>query len=223
VGEPLLTINWKIIENHIGYGRKDAPVVFVGMEEGADRNLEMLKPNLIERSSMPQFAEIDGKTLKTVRTWRVACDFMLRRAGHGTTNHTSRLEYQRFKLGRLNGDSLLTELMPYPSPGLDCWPYADLGRDTDRATYINRLMPDRLRLLSELLAAHPREFIVCYGKGYSAQFKKLFPADLNWQPNGSLEVAQWKAQRVAITPHFVSREFNTEQQMAALYRALDAR
>jgi hypothetical protein len=42
-------INWERIESFIGYGRRDAPVVFIGMEEGlADKSA--LKNDLIRRS-----------------------------------------------------------------------------------------------------------------------------------------------------------------------------
>lgn len=220
--ENVENIDWENIEKFLGYGAIDAPVVFIGLEEGADRCIDKLVHDLLGRSSGACFGEIKSGEFNTVKTWRVMCDFMLRFEGAIQTDINTRKIYQNTKLGRSSQANFLTELMPYPSPGLDCWPYGILGKDKDRETYKKRLWPSRRQLIYDFLVSHRRRFIICYGKKDRNLFKELFPEDLNWETVGNLELANWNGQRVAITPHFVSRSFNTNEQMAALFNTMNA-
>ncbi|OYU48005.1 MAG: hypothetical protein CFE31_13450 [Rhizobiales bacterium PAR1] len=217
-----LLIDWQKIENFIGYGPINAPVVFVGIEEGASRDRDKLENELLARSNAPALAELNCPDFKTIKTWRVMCDFMLRREGQVNTDRDSRLHYQRNRLGKSSDDSLLTELLPYPSPGLDVWPYNELGRDANRETYLRRILPGRVELLKTVIASHRRECVICYGKGYAPLFKQLFPAALVWQRINTFELAKLDGQIIAIVPHFAGRSFNSESQMADFYRFMAA-
>ena len=89
-------INWKRIEEFVGFGRWDSPVVFIGMEEGL-KNAGALDEDLAIRSRY----ELPIMDLKEAHlgiagtekyfdpdraprqpTWRVMADLMLRRAGN---------------------------------------------------------------------------------------------------------------------------------------------
>jgi hypothetical protein len=106
-------IDWDRIEGFIGYGARNAPVVFIGMEEGADPN-EDLRSGLARRSLFGPIVELTPQ-VRTRRTWRTMCDLMLRREGNSAPALADRRSYQCERLGRATGETLLTELMPYPS------------------------------------------------------------------------------------------------------------
>lgn len=121
-----MSIDWERIENFIGFGRPGAPVVFLGMEEGLRRDADLLA-DIQARSTYKPYMDLGeaqtqldgpgayfGPTPITQNTWRPMCHLMLRRAGNRHPTLEQRRRYQADLLGRRNGDSLLTELLPYP-------------------------------------------------------------------------------------------------------------
>lgn len=207
---------WDRIEGFIGYGRADAPVVFIGMEEGraADSNLD---EDLRGRAQSPTITSL-GCHERTQRTWRPMCDLMLRRSGIASPTAQQRLGYQQAKLGRPEGETLLTELMPYPSTRIADWPYAaEPYRRGTRPEYMARCLPARIALLRGVLASAERELVVCYGKGHWGHFARLFGCDL--VANGAFRIGRIGRTTVALVPHFCSRPFNSYGQMAALAAA----
>lgn len=215
---PLLTeADWSRIETFIGYGRADAPVVFIGMEEGraADSDLDA---DLRGRAQSQSIASL-GRHERTQRTWRPMCDLMLRRSGIATPTAEERLKYQLEELGRPNGETLLAELMPYPSTRIADWAYAaePYLRGT-RPEYMARCLPERIALLKSVLASAERELIVCYGKGHWGHFFRLFDCELI--ADGAFRIGRTGRTKVALVPHFCSRAFNSDAQMNALAVAL---
>lgn len=212
----LTEADWSRIERFIGYGRADAPVIFIGMEEGraADSNLDA---DLRGRAQSQSIASL-GRHERTQRTWRPMCDLMLRRSGIAAPTAEERLKYQVEKLGRPDGDTLLTELMPYPSTRIADWPYAaePYLRGT-RPEYMARCLPMRIELLKGVLASAERELVVCYGKGHWVHFAQLFDCEL--KANGAFRIGRTGRTTVALVPHFCSRPFNSDAQMAALAAA----
>lgn len=130
-------INWQRIESFIGYGRIDAPVVFLGMEEGGPSEDEPLKADLIKRSSYRQVEELGGGWHTIQRTWWVMCMTMLRRSGTFPPTRQAILEYQSNALGKAAGDTLLAELMSYPKPSVATWPPLYKERFAARKIYFN--------------------------------------------------------------------------------------
>lgn len=187
------------------------------MEEGLalDQDLE---DDLIRRSSYDQIAELRGGDRKGQRTWRAMCDLMLRREGVDDLNSDLRNAYQATKLGRTNGDTLLTELLPYPHNKATDWHYALYGRYLDREQYLKEMLPKRIEMLQNLLLESRCEIVVCYGKGHSQHYRKLFKG-AKWQVQKPFEVADLDDTRIVLAPHFSSRAFNTNQQLAALSKA----
>lgn len=203
-------IAWDQIEQFIGYGRAEAPVVFLGMEEGADN--ARLIPDLLGRSISEQYGEISGQGA-TQRTWSKMCHLMLRREGVSHPTKAQRLAYQRERLGKRSGDTLVAELMPYPCRNATGWPKIYEPRFKTRREYLERMAPRRQAMLRDLFEAHPRELIVCYGKTYWNYYRGIFGATP--QPGQSIEIFDWRSTRVVMAPHFVSRLFNSAEQLDA--------
>ena len=94
-------IDWDRIENFIGYGNINAPVVFIGMEESLDNDVP-LADDLRMRSQFDKVVDLraagEASIRKFQRTWKPMCDLMLRRCGKAS-NYESRLSYQIKELG----------------------------------------------------------------------------------------------------------------------------
>ncbi len=209
------------VEQFAGYGRRDAPVVFVGMEEGGPTDID---GHLRKLSSFPQVADADFLAdTASIKTWRPVCHFMLRRENRNIITADARGQYQREKLGRPHGDTLLLEVSPYPAKNLKSWPYAAYGRDESRKDCLKRILDQRLALLRSIIAECKREAVICYGLAYRNHYKALFPNKTDWQSSGPFEITESSGQKVAITPHFASRAFNDIAVSDALYEAVGAK
>jgi hypothetical protein len=225
--------NWDRIENFIGFGNPAAPYVFIGMEEGllSEDNLDA---DLAARSKYDSYmdlydaqAELAG-TKKYFgarpveqRTWRPVCDLMLR-LDDSVEKPTlaQRLRYQADKLGRCNGKTLLTELMPYPRKSADerSWPYRRYERFDDYKTYREVVLPERVSRLRTLFEMScERRLVVAYGKKEWPVFKTLFETD--WKTAATVEWGRVGGFTVVLAHQLSSRTFNGR---AGLDRFADA-
>lgn len=121
-------IDWSRIETFVGFGRRDAPVVF-GMEEDL-KSADALDEDLAIRSAyaspIMDLKEAHRGIAGTERyfdperaprqrrraSWPTSC------CGEGVDAPTGadRRHYRATRLGRSDGDTLLAELLPYPRP-----------------------------------------------------------------------------------------------------------
>lgn len=149
-------------------------------------------------------------------TWRVMADVMLRREHPATTpTDADRRRYRALRLGRSDGDSLLTELLPYPHPKTSDWLYARFERYPSRDAYMHAMLPMRLQLLRGMLVEGRRELIVCYGKHNWPHYQNLLDG-VSWVDIGPYRVGEMARTRVVLTTHFSGRGFNTDAQLATL-------
>lgn len=223
-------IDWPRIEQFIGYGRLDAPVVFVGMEEGlADE--AGLQNDLLLRSRFEPVMDskealcgiVGGEALfsETPRrqpTWRVMADVMLhfdgQRFSSPAERSSARKSYRATRLGRSEGETLLTELLPYPHRNTGSWLYVE--RYKDREAYVAAILPARLTMLHDVLGKYPRKAIICYGRADWGNFKRLFPDATPWKSVDRFQCAEWREAKVTLTDHFVTKHFNTDAQLDEL-------
>jgi GNAT superfamily N-acetyltransferase len=220
-------IEWDRIERFIGFGRRDAPVVFIGMEEGLKEasaldadlairstyELEVMDHKEAHRGVAGTERYFDPAFAPRQPTWRVMADLMLRRAGMAQPTGIHRRRYRALNLGRAHGDTLLTELLPYPHPKASDWLYERFGRHRTREAYLAALLPARKRLLRAVLAEAPRELVVCYGKTHWEHYQDLFES-ANWREDGPFRIGERDGIRVVLTTHFSGRGFNTDKQLA---------
>jgi hypothetical protein len=216
-------IDWERIEGFIGFGRRDAPVVFVGMEEGLadsaalDEDLALRStystPVMDLKDAQNEVASAGG--VPRSPTWDLMADLMVRRHGKALPTVADRHSYRACRLGRCDGDTLLTELLPYPHPKASDWLYARFGRYATRAAYMAAMLPERVRLLQSILGGSKRELIVCYGKAHWSHYESLFPEAL-WRNDGRFRVAQEDKTRIILAPHFTAHGCNTLEHLGRL-------
>jgi hypothetical protein len=219
--------DWDRIEQFVGYGRIDAPVIFIGMEEGLSKE-DSLEEDLRVRSRFDRVMDLkdahngiagteqlfDPIRTKCQRTWRPMCDLMVRREDE-LSSREARNRYQATKLGRKNGDTLLCELLPYPSRNAKTWTYS--ARFGTREEYREAMLPRRIRLLKDTIREAEREVIVCYGKYDWKHFEALFEGT-NLRDHGPFRVGSSNGIRTVLAAHFSARQFNTDRQLEALAR-----
>ena len=147
-----------ILLNFVGYGRFDAKVWFIGMEEagGGEDNIRkrLLFRQVEDCAEAHKILGIPkhhwGKKI-IQPTWRGMCYVMLRLEGKAANRESIR-NYQADSLGRSNGSTLLCELMPIPKPNIGGWGYEDLiPQFKSRKDYYKVVKPMRIELLRNLI------------------------------------------------------------------------
>jgi hypothetical protein len=223
-------IDWPRIEQFVGYGRLAAPIVFVGLEEGL-ANEAAVHDDLLRRSQFESIVDVkeahkgiaDGESLFTDSprrqpTWRVMADVMLhfegRRFSSDEVRASERKAYRAKRLGRKDGNSLLTELLPYPHRNTGSWLYGE--KFSGREAYVDAILPQRIKLLDDVLLEHPRKAVICYGRSEWPNFKRLFQDVPAWRTQGRFECADWHGAKVTLTDHFVTKYFNTDSELDEL-------
>jgi len=200
--------------NFIGYGRLEADVWFIGMEEaggGEDNLRKRLKFRQVEDCA--EAHKILGITKhhwgkKTIqRTWWGMCYVMLSLEGKETDTESIR-NYQAENLGRFNGSTLLCEMMPIPKHNVGSWGHEELIPQFDsREDYYRVVKPKRIRFLRYLLREHHPKIVICYGKKYWSDFQELFEG-ICFQSKGQFKVGKGHGMTVVLTDHFTSRTMN---------------
>jgi len=228
---PVRTINWHRIESFIGFGRRDAPFVFVGLEEGLGAPDALLEELAIRstydtpvmdlkesfRGSEDGERYFDPDHAPIQPTWRVMADLMVRHAGTLHPTKDDRRHYRTLRLGRSDGETLLTELLPYPHTRTSEWLYGRFSRYPTRALYESDVLPKRKELLRDVLAESPRKLIVCYGKARWPDFAEIF-GNVRWDERGIHRVGFWNDTRVVLTTHLSTHDFATDEQLADFAR-----
>lgn len=196
----------------IGYGNLNADVWFLGMEEaggGEDNLRRRLKFKEVEDCA--EAHDILGirkhhwgkKTIQ--RTWRGMCCIMLGLEGKEMSTENVRT-YQAEMLGRTNGRTLLTELMPIPKPTVGTWDYKELFPYKSRQDYYDVVKPRRLKELRKCLATHQPKLVVGYGKKYWPDYRSLFSTPFT--DEGQFQIAKSPATLVLLTDHFTYKSMN---------------
>ncbi len=190
----------------IGYGNLDAPVWFIGMEErghGEERLMRRLKFKRVEDLARAHrilgIAKHHYPPFKLQPTWRTMCKVMLRLVDISPTEENLKT-YQASFLGRSGSATLLTELLPIPTPSHRKWEYASLFRD--RETYEADVRPVRIKMLRRLIEKHQPALVICYGRGDWKYYEELFP-QAEWEDNAPFRIGRAREMRIFLTPHLV--------------------
>jgi hypothetical protein len=165
-----------------GYGRWDAPVWFVGLEEAGAGTPEELQARLAawvqrgrrELEDAPSFYpaceqhQWHGPHSTLQRTWRQLIRILLLARGE-PVGENALLEHQRQSLGASSGQVCLTELFPLPAPSHRHWPYsaheALPAWMRNREQFVQTILPGRAATLREKIALnHPRVVVFYFWK-----------------------------------------------------------
>ncbi|HEY1728406.1 MAG TPA: hypothetical protein VGG22_08545 [Candidatus Baltobacteraceae bacterium] len=81
------------------------------------------------------------------------------------------------------------------------------GRFDTRDEYEAQMLPERIRLIHDVLSKNDRKLIVCYGKASRRVFERIFE-DAKWRDAGKDRVADFNGARIVLTDHFSTRRFS---------------
>ncbi|GJM42552.1 MAG: hypothetical protein DHS20C20_28340 [Ardenticatenaceae bacterium] len=198
----------------VGYGSLNSDVWFLGMEEagGGEANIRTrLKFRTVEDNAdahkLLGITKLHWGKRVIQRTWRGMCYIMLRLENKEPSRENIRI-YQAEQLGRKQGNTLLTELMPIPKPKISRWGYENLmPQFVSREDYYQKVKPQRVAYLRQLLQEHRPPVVIGYGKTFWASYKDLFPHH-DFEKEGIFEVANNQGTLVILTGHFTSRTMN---------------
>lgn len=176
-------------QSWFGYGRWDAHYWFIGMEPGGDdghagyeawerlgatelidcRDHHLWKRDVlgIEDKNWTQWHEERSGT-KTQPTWRRLIQTLLA-FQEKPTDLQSVYDYQKYKFGRINGETAVLELGALHAPGL--------ASSVDRESFRD----ERITILRERLIENQPVFALCYGLRFKEQFERVVgaPFDMN--------------------------------------------
>ncbi len=162
-----------------GYGNPSGRFWFVGMEEGggvfASLQIRANKFAPLEdlAESHRNFGSHDMS--KSISTWRIMSAIVGRISGESNWwDNALTTNYQMHHLGRLNGETYLTEVLPLPKRSLADWPYGGIFDSPE--DYFDRTFPGQLASLQiEYAESNPKpQFIFCYGKQYWPRHREIF-------------------------------------------------
>lgn len=137
------------------------------------------------------------------------CHLMLRRQGIPHPSKDERVRYQADRLGRRDGDTLLTELLPYPHSDSGQWLYSNISRFSTRESYTREMLPARLDHLRAVLSGGQAKLVVAYGKSHWDAFRELAPGAV-WKSVGPYDISKDGERTFLLAPHFSTAAFNTD-------------
>jgi hypothetical protein len=190
-----------------GYGNPGGPYWFIGIEERGDGTLEALSIRAqfteiadLEAAHSPHLLDFSLTTL--IPTWATMSKIVLRSKGDSNWRERETIrEYQAGRLGRLGGETFLTDLLPLPSPDATSWHYPHLWPSRD--DYYRDVLPGRQDMLRGLFAAHRPRFVFCYGKSYWTDFEEILPeTEFDDALEGRVRLANLGRSTVFLTPFF---------------------
>jgi hypothetical protein len=202
--------SWKSYENFIGFGNEDGNVLFLGAEEGLLGTFR--SGNAAAPIRIPRTADLRAdyspdasryffwRLPKSQRTWRAMSHLMLRRQGIDDPTDDQLYCYQAEQLGRVDGETLLSELLPKWTQSLD-------------EAYVREIQAHHVRLLRDIIGNSKFEIVVAHGQESDwAAYKDVFGIK-RWTERGEFAVANVNDQRIVLAPHLGSAIFDTSLQL----------
>jgi len=171
-----------------GFGNKAGDYWFLGIEEGGG-SLEQLRlrARIFDPVEDLHSAEKIGYAMnRYVPTWRIMSRLVMAIQGNTDWRDNAKAqEYQTTKLGRTDGKTFLTELMPLPCPNTGVWPYASIC--PSRAEYNAMVRPGRIMWLRSEIDSFKPSYVICYGKGNWPIHQEIFH-DVHFDPEFNSQI-----------------------------------
>jgi hypothetical protein len=176
-----------------GYGDLEAPLWFIGMEEGGGNSAGDVTNRIRiwqKRGCMPledvaqyhdSLLEDGFGSITKQNTWSALSRIQLAYEKSATSGSAVRNQWQK-NLGRWGSATCILELNPLPSPGIKKWRYpefTDLPFLANRVAYNARYRANRIASIKDMLAQSSPRAIIFYGKKYEAFWAQI--ADVTFE------------------------------------------
>jgi hypothetical protein len=197
-----------------GYGNPAGPFWFIGIEERGDATPQELEVKLkfreVEDLLHAMSREVWGHSDlwedfdpdKLIPTWTTMIKIVLKLKGSADWHDKNAVrDYQKSQLGRLDGETFLTDLLPLAKPSDAHWPEWWPWQSWDE--YAEEVLPKRIAHLQTLFQQHHPSFVFCYGKAYWPFHRKIFPSTQFADAlDGKIQLADLGSSTIALTPFF---------------------
>lgn len=135
-------------------------------------------------------------------------DVMLRLSDNDEPSREERRNYQASRLGRIEGETLLADLMPIPKPSIVKWDYPESFPEFSTATeYYASTVPHRVQLFMRLIAEHKPRVIIAYGVKFWPSYRELLPNATEYESHG-FGIASTHDTLMVLTPLLSHRNMN---------------
>jgi hypothetical protein len=169
----------KNILNFVGYGNLDAPLWFLGVEEGTGKKPRRISWSLAwelqVRASWSPVMDMYAAHSSLNNFYQVTLEFpwawvLIARLTRGILHHAP--DWRRFDeangyilnhLGRAASDTLLGEALPLPFHYRQQWPNEYRALYPGRKEYEQAVLPTRFAMWQELIERHRPGVVICYG------------------------------------------------------------
>ena len=158
---------------------------------------------------------------RLIPTWATMSKIVRRLKGLSNWSDTEQVRrYQAERLGRLDGETFLTEILPFPAWNTRDWP-ANPWFET-RAQYEKEVRPKRISMLRELHETYSPRYVFCYGTGNWAHHHDIF-SDVSFEPilDGRVLLGRSRSSTIVLTPFF-AYYLMTNDLIDGIARALEA-
>lgn len=110
-------------------------------------------------------------------------------------------QYQAEQVGRLDGETFLSEILPLPARNTRDWPAN--ARFATRGQYETEVRPKRITLLRELVQTYSPRYVFCYGMASWGYHGEIFN-DVSFQPilDGRVLLGRSRSSTIVLTPFF---------------------
>jgi len=202
-----------------GFGNKAGAYWFLGIEEGGG-SLEQLRlrARIFDPVEDLHSVEKIGFPIdRYVPTWRIMSKLIMAMQGDPDwQDKVKAQEYQITKLGRADGETFLTELMPLPCPNTREWPYSSIC--PTRVEYNAMVRPGRIMWLRSEIALYKPRIVICYGKGNWRHHEEIFKIEFVPGLDGKIRIGRHDESNVLLIP-FLSPDLTTTALIAEIAAA----
>ena len=190
--------------NFKGYGNPAGKYWFIGMEEGLERGGD-LQRELEVRATWNEVEDVHvtrsslGLTMVGRHpTWYAMARMALKLDGNEEwASPAFSKPYKEQRLGRLDGDTFLIEILPLPATRAHEWPYS-VPFDT-REEYELEIRPARLNMIRDLMSQCSPRIVFCHGATNWESCRTMFPGQYVELLDGDIQAARVGSSLVVLT------------------------
>jgi len=181
-----------------GYGKWEAPVWFIGIEEAGGYNESTAAAHIgtwhergrVSLDSVPEFRRASDihqwhvNDAKPQPTWEQLIRLLLVAQGK-PDSPAAILDYQRARLGVATGETCLLELFPLPSPSVRVWNYGKwttLPWLQTRPAYEQKIAAQRIEAIRAKIELCKPPVVVFYGSSQLKHWRKIMGAGTYARP-----------------------------------------
>lgn len=201
----------------VGYGVENPKIVFIGIEEWARDGTNYTefakdfdgRAPVIDLHANKNTKGFVGADAKKQKTWWPICQFLVGIENGGSLEGVKDcdfLNFQALRLGRANGNHLLTELFPVSKTKSSRWPEScsSFFKFPSLGEYHRSVWPSRSAILKQKIfpnnSSRP-EIVCCYGKSHWQKFAELVGFEGELKRDANYMAVECQGMKVFFTHH----------------------